>query len=142
MSENTTTTFVPPLSAPVSGIREYRYTMGFRVNGIPIPDPAGFDGAVSDLDTSAGRDATGTLHRNKVATKHPMKFVYNNIEWEMFKAIAYLIKEDKFQFTFFSPATCDFQTITAYVGDREWKSVWCPADGEYLCNMIFSIIEY
>lgn len=134
--------FVPPIDVPVSGIRKYLYSMGFRVNGYLIPDPATFSGAISDLDTSAERDATGTLHRNKVATKTPLKFGYNAIEWEMFKAIADLIKEDRFEFTFFSPQTCDFETITAYVGDREWNAVWCPEDGVYLCDMTFSVIEY
>lgn len=134
--------FVQPKDVPVSGIREYRYSMGFRVNDILIPDPATFSGAISDLDTSAERDATGMLHRCKVATKTPLKFGYNAIEWEMFKAIAALVSEDRFDFTFFSPQTCQFETITAYVGDREWNAVWCPEDGAYLCDVTFSIIEY
>lgn len=134
--------FVQPKDVPVSGIREYRYSMGFRVNDILIPDPATFSGAISDLDTSAERDATGMLHRCKVATKTPLKFGYNAIEWEMFKAIAALVSEDRFDFTFFSPQTCQFETITAYVGDREWNAVWCPEDGAYLCDVTFSVIEY
>lgn len=134
--------FIPPIDVPVSGIREYLYSMGFRVNGYLIPDPAGFEGSISDLDTSAERDATGMLHRCKVATKIPLQFSYVAIEWEMFKAIAKLISEDQFEFTFFSPQTCAFETITAYAGDRKFKAVWCPEDGAYLCNVTFSIIEY
>lgn len=134
--------YVHPIDVPVSGVREYRYLMGFRVNDVLIPDPATFTGTISDLDTSAERDATGMLHRCRVATKTPLKFGYTAIEWEMFKAIANLIREDKFQFTFFSPQTCRFETITAYVGDREWKAVWCPENGVYLCDVNFSVIEY
>lgn len=134
--------YTEPMSVPASGIREYRYSMGFRVNDIPIPDPATFSGAISDLDTSAERDASGTLHRCKVATKTPLKLGYVAIEWDMFKAIASLISDAEFEFTFFSPQTCDFETITAYVGDRDWEAVWCPEDGVYLCDMDFSIIEY
>lgn len=131
-----------PMDLPLSGIRQYNYSMGFMVNGVAIPDPATFTGAISDLDSSAERDATGTLHRCKVATKTPLKFGYKTIEWDMFKAIAALIKEESFEFTFFSPQTCDYETITAYVGDREWTSVWCPEDGVYLCDMNFSVIQY
>jgi DNA helicase-2/ATP-dependent DNA helicase PcrA len=86
--------FAYPMDLPLSGIRQYNYSMGFMVNGVAIPDPATFTGAISDLDSSAERDATGTLHRCKVATKTPLKLGYKAIEWDMFKAIAALIKEE------------------------------------------------
>ncbi len=33
------------------------YTMGFMVGNMPIPDPSGFSGKESDLDTMGERDA-------------------------------------------------------------------------------------
>lgn len=68
-------------------VRDYRYTMGFAVDGKPIPDPSGFSGSDSSLDTSAERDANGLLHRAMVATKHPLKIEWRNIEWNVITSI-------------------------------------------------------
>ena len=77
----------------------YRYTMGFAVGSTAIPDPHVFTGAVSDLDTLGKRDATGYLHRNRVATKHPIKLEYHGIPWELIETICGLLTGDKFSFT-------------------------------------------
>ena len=66
---------------------QYRYNMGFSINGEPIPDPSEFSGKESDLDTMGERDATGYLHRNMVATKYPVKLSYKNIPWDMLMLI-------------------------------------------------------
>ncbi len=118
------------------------YDMGFSINNIPIPDPAVFTGAESDLDTMGERDATGYLHRNKVATKYPLKIEYHNISWEMIMDICPMLRQDKFQFTFPSPFNGGFQTIDAYVGDRDFECVWKPTGGVGVGNLKFSIIEY
>lgn len=126
-------------------LREYpepMYTMGFCINGVPIPDPNVFTGAESDLDTMGERDATGYLHRNRVATKHPLKVEYNNITWEMIMDISKLLRNDKFQFTFPSPFTGDLQTIDAYVGDRNFETIRSPLNGVWIGSLKFSIIEY
>lgn len=126
-------------------VREYpepTYTMGFCVDGTPIPDPTAFSGAESDLDTMGERDATGYLHRNRVATKHPLKIDYNNISWNLIMDISALLKKDKFTFTFPSPFTGDMQTIEAYVGDRNFETVRSPYGGVWIGNLKFSIIEY
>lgn len=121
---------------------ELNYNMGFYVNSEQIPDPAVFTGAESDLDTMGERDANGYLHRNKVATKHPLKLEYNNIPWEIIMDIAKRLNAAKFQFTFPSPFTGDLQTIDAYVGDREFEAVWTPKEAIWLGNLKFSVIEY
>lgn len=126
-------------------LREYPeplYTMGFEINGVPIPDPNVFTGAESDLDTMGERDATGYLHRNRVATKHPLKIEYNNISWDMIMDISKLLRNDKFTFTFPSPFTGDMQTIDAYVGDRNFETVRSPLNGVWIGSLKFSIIEY
>lgn len=121
--------------------RTYNYEMGFAINGEPIPDPAEFSGKESDLDTEGGRDATGTLHRNRVATKHPLKLGYKNITWEMMQSIMSKMLGDKFQFTYPDPRT-GVTTITAYCGDRDWDCVMADAQRGYLGNLNFSVIEY
>lgn len=118
------------------------YGMGFSVDGIPIPDPSVFTGAESDLDTMGERDATGYLHRNKVATKYPLKLEYSNISWDTIMEICPLLRKAKFRFTFPSPFLGGFQTIDAYVGDRDFECVWKPYGSVGVGNLKFSVIEY
>lgn len=132
----------------ISGLQEYpepRYEMGFCVGRTPIPDPAVFTGAESDLDTMGERDATGYLHRNKVATKHPLKLEYHNIPWGLIMKIAAQLAggdEGKISFTYPSPFSGGFETMDAYVGDREFECVWSPANAMWIGNLKFSVIEY
>lgn len=128
-----------------SGSSDYinvSYSMGFCVNGTPIPNPSSYTGKQSDLDTMGERDATGYLHRNMVATKYPLKLAYKNIPWEMLMDICKLMQSDKFMFTYPSPYTGDMQTMEAYVGDRDFETVWAPEAGMWLANLNFSVIEY
>lgn len=119
----------------------YRYDMGFKVNGTKIPDPTKFTGKVSDLDTMGKRDANGLLHRNMVATKHPLKLEYENIPWSMIQTICALMASDSFSFSYVDPAKGS-KTITAYVGDRDWEVISAPSSGKKIGNLKFSVIEY
>lgn len=119
----------------------YNYDMGFKVNNTRIPDPTKFSGKVSDLDTMGKRDANGLLHRNMVATKHPLKLEYENIEWSMIQSICALMASDSFSFTYKDPAK-GTKTITAYVGDRDWEVISAPPSGKKIGNLKFSVIEY
>jgi len=118
-----------------------RNEMGFMVNGHPLPDPAVFTGAVSDLDTMGKRDATGYLHRNMVATKHPLKLEYHNIPWSLICYICGLIKEPQFEFTYTDPADGPL-TFAAYVGDRSWEVVMAGEGNAHIGNLKFSVIQY
>jgi hypothetical protein len=119
------------------------FTMGFKVGNTDLPDPSAFSGKESDLDTMGERDATGFLHRNKVATKHPLSMSYNNIPWGAIREICALLTNASFQFTFPNPFSAGgTQTITADVGDRDFEAVWSPEDGDWIGNLKFSGIEY
>ena len=122
-------------------IRDYIYTMGFAVNGIPIPDPSAFSGAVSDLDASGERDATGELHRDRVATKIPIKLKFNNWDWEMITDLLRRISGDSFQFTYPNPTTGQLSTDKRYAGDRDFDMVLKTNVG-YIGNLSFSAIPY
>lgn len=127
----------------MDGYPALRYEMGFKVDGVAIPDPAVFTGAESDLDALGERDATGYLHRDMVATKHPLKLEYNNIPWALVIDICTQFRgKDAFEFTYPDPFRDDTSTMTAYVGDREFEAVWAPADRTWIGNLKFSIIEY
>lgn len=119
------------------------HTMGFRIGDVSIPDPASFSGKESDLDTMGERDANGYLHRNRVATKHPLSIEYKNIPWSVIVEMCELLLSDRFQFTFPNPfSTGGEMTITAYAGDRDFSAVWSPEDGIWIGNLKVSIIEY
>lgn len=136
---------MPDMMQYYNGPTDYpqlHYDMGFAVNETPIPDPMVFTGAESDLDTMGERDATGYLHRDRVATKHPLKIEYKNIPWETMMDIGSLLTNDKFQFKFPSPFTGGIYQIDAYVGDREFEAVFNPTNGLWLGNLKFSVIEY
>ena len=126
-------------------MRKYTYHLGFAVNNIPLPDPSGFSGETSDLDTSAERDATGLLHRKWVARKVPVELKYTGIDWGMCQAILQSVNHDKFRFTFPDPNTGQLRTGNYYVGGRKWDAVWMPKDegpAGWYANLTFSVIEY
>ena len=116
--------------------------MGFAVDGQSIPDPSAFSGSVSSLDTSAERDANGTLHRAMVATKHPLKIEWRNIEWEMITNILSKVGGESFQFTYPDPSTGTQSTRKCYAGDRSWDCVWAPEGGSSIGTLSFSVIEF
>jgi len=123
--------------------RTLTYTLGFTVDDTPIPDPSSFSGKESDLDTMGERDATGYLHRNRVATKHPMSIEYKALNWDKITEICQLLMSDRFQFTFPDPFSTDgHRTITAYAGDRDFTAVWMPEGGDWIGDLKVSIIEY
>ena len=68
-------------------MRRYSYKLGLKVNSTDLPDPSEWNYQVGDLDTSGSRDATGLLHRARVATKINYEFSWNALEWEMLQTI-------------------------------------------------------
>lgn len=122
-------------------IRGYSYSMGFAVNGVPIPDPSAFSGAVSDLDASGERDAVGGLHRDRVATKIPIKLKFNNWDWAMIQDLLTRVSAEDFEFTFPNPTTGQLSTDKRYAGDRDFELVMNTHHG-YIGNLSFSAIPY
>lgn len=129
-------------SAGMQDVPELRYTMGFCVDKVPIPDPNAFSCNESDLDTMGERDQTGYLHRNMVASKWNMKFSWTSIPWQTIMDIGKLVKGPKFQFTFPNPFTGEIDTIEAYAGDRATTDKWSPPNGVWLGDLSFSVIQY
>lgn len=128
-------------------MRNYRYELGIEVNGTPIPDPSEINGQTADVDTSAERDTTGYLHRNRVGTKVTMEMKWKVLDWAMVQTILTAVSPDAFQLTFPDPNTGAHRTGTFYAGNRKWPAVWMPAwksvygEGWY-ADLSFSLIEY
>lgn len=100
-------------------MRQYNYNMGIRIGNTNIPDVSKWSYQVGDLDTSGRRDATGLLHRARVATKINYEFSWNSLDWEMLQIILQAVNHEKFKLTAPDPRTfLGTYTGNYYVGDR------------------------
>lgn len=106
-------------------MRTYPYKTNLQVDGVRIPDPAGWNYEVADLDTEAERDATGYLHRNRVATKVNYSFEWKAIEWEMLGRILEAVDKAKFRLVAPDPRTFN-RTYSGdyYVGNRDGSALY------------------
>ena len=108
---------------------QYNTDMGLKINGVSIPDVSEWSYQVGDLDTSGNRDATGLLHRAKVATKINYEFSWNMLEWEKLTEILSLVNAEKFTLTAPDPRTfTGMYTGDYYVGDRTGKAHYYRSD--------------
>ena len=105
--------------------RHYNKAMGIQINGDDIPDVSKMSYQIGDLDTSGSRDATGLLHRARVATKINYEFSWNALEWDMLRWILSHINADKFILTAPDPRTFNgTYTGNYYVGDRTGECLY------------------
>lgn len=126
-------------------IRYYSNSMGIRINGDDMPDVSKMSYQIGDLDTSGSRDATGLLHRARVATKINYEFTWNALEWNMLRWILSHINDDKFSLTAPDPRT--FQGSYSgdyYVGDRTGECLYYRENTEDISqySLKLKFIEY
>lgn len=126
-------------------MRRYSYKLGLKVNSTDLPDPSEWNYQVGDLDTSGSRDATGLLHRARVATKINYEFSWNALEWEMLQTIMSAVQSDKF--TLKAPDPRSFNgtyTGNYYVGDRTGKCIYYREDLDEVAqyDLKLKFIEY
>lgn len=111
--------------------RGYADDIGIFAGGTKLPDPSEWNYQVGDLDTSGSRDATGLLHRTRVATKVNYEFKWNCIGWDMLQHILTAVSADKFTLTAPDPRTFNTAyTGDYYVGDRTGKCYHISDDRE------------
>lgn len=95
------------------------YSMGFEVDGVPIPNPSAHGGSINELDSGAanvGRDLTGTMHRAYIATKTPFWLEYSYILFPKAHEIIALCSKPSFTVRYKSLLTGKFDEIVAYKG--------------------------
>lgn len=123
----------------------YTYELGLKVGSTALPDPKAWNYQVGDLDTSGSRDATGWLHRARVAQKINYEFEWEALEWEMLQRILTAISGDRFTFTGPDPRTFKgTYTGTYYVGDRTGGTHYYRPDSQEIAiySLKLKFIEY
>lgn len=126
-------------------MRAYNYKMGIKIGDKPIPDVSEWSYQVGDLDTSGSRDATGLLHRARVATKINYEFSWNSLEWEMLQQILSVVNAEKFTLTAPDPRTfTGTYTGDYYVGDRTGKAQYFVDERDEVASFTLKLkfIEY
>ena len=123
----------------------YSFDMGITVNGTAIPDPSSWAYEVADLDVSAKRDATGYLHRSRVATKINYELEWEGIGWAMLQTILTAASADKFTLSAPDPTICTgMHSGDYYVGNRTGNNhwFWKDHDEKGLFTLKLKFIEY
>lgn len=123
----------------------YKYDLGYQANGFTFPDPSKFDFTLADLDTEAERDASGTLHRNRVAQKLTLDVSWDVLPWDLCASILQAVDSDSFSFSCPNPKTLTgTYTGTFYVGDRKVSTVWFPEGDrdKAMLSLSMTFIEY
>lgn len=126
-------------------MRDYNYRMGIKIGDVAIPDVSEWNYQVGDLDTSGSRDATGLLHRARVATKINYEFSWNALEWKMLQEIMNAIESDKFTLTAPDPRKYgETYTGAYYVGDRTGKGWYYLPEKDEIAQFSLKLkfIEY
>lgn len=121
------------------------FEMGLKLGGVSIPDPSGWSFSIEDLDTSAERNAEGTLSRAFVAQKINYSYSYKNIPATLVANILTAI--DSPSFTAITPDPYNpgrTRSGTYYVGKRTGETVIYrkSLDEIGLFDLTFNIIEY
>lgn len=123
----------------------YNYKLGIKIGSTKIPDPSSWGYQVGDLDVSGKRDATGLLHRKRVATKINYEFEWKTLEWEMLQRILNACKAAKFKLTAPDPRTFDETYVgNYYVGDRTGDTHYYRTDLQEVAtySLKLKFIEY
>ena len=131
----------------MSGI-VYNKKMGFAINGVAIPDPAGFGYKSQSEDTSAERDTTGYLHRQMVATKYNVSLSWNGLDYVTASSILRAVRAPKFIFSFPCPEEeneTGIHTGEYYAGDRSMDAIKMVDEENkenWIVSMNFDCIEF
>lgn len=121
------------------------FEMGLKLGGVSIPDPSGWSFSIEDLDTSAERNAEGTLSRAFVAQKINFSYSFKNIPWALVANILTAI--DSPSFTAVTPDPYNpggTRSGTYYVGKRSGSTALYSKSREEIgvFDLEFNIIEY
>lgn len=121
------------------------YDMGLSINGSAIPDPSGWSFSIEDLDTSAERNAEGTLSRSFVAQKINYSYTYKAISAELLSTILGYLNSPIFPAVAPDPYNIgNVRVGSYYAGKRSGETILYSKSREEigLFDLSFNLIEY
>ena len=105
------------------------------------PSPDKITPSMYDI-TEGGRDATGKMHLDKIATKYKIQVEYGVLTSDEVKRILTSIKPLFFNITFDDPESGTTKTIEVYKGDRTIPTLFKDTSGKiYYKGLSFNLVE-
>lgn len=111
-----------------------------RFNGVYTVQPTSFQVLLSDLDNESSRDASGTMYRDRIATKRKLTCEWNFLSTLEISQILGIISNVFFDVTYLDPWDGKEVTRTFYSGDRTVPAA-ATFDSETVWNLNCNFIE-
>lgn len=88
-----------------------------RLNGVDVATPKVFNFTKNDIDGETTRDASGTLHRDRLAIKRKLSCEWGYITADAAKTILKAIEPQTISVYYYDPLDAAYVTKTFYAGD-------------------------
>lgn len=104
------------------------------INGVAVVAPSSFSVGIQDIDGESGRNANGTMVRDRIARKRKLDCEWGMLADAEISQLLNAVEPEFFDVTYPDPMLGGQATITAYVGDRtapayNWAGVAKPWSG-------------
>ncbi|WP_461467035.1 DUF6711 family protein [Parvimonas micra] len=87
------------------------------INGVVVPTPKSMSISINDIDAETGRNANGTIVRDRVAVKRKIECEWGMLTQEEMQTLLNAVTPVFFSVKYIDPQT-GITTKTMYVGDR------------------------
>lgn len=87
------------------------------INGVVVPTPKSMSISINDIDAETGRNANGTIVRDRVAVKRKIECEWGMLTQEEMQTLLNAVTPVFFSVKFIDPQIGE-TTKTMYVGDR------------------------
>ena len=113
-----------------------------KINGVAIATPKSFQVDISDLDGETGRNANGTLIRDRIATKRKLSCAWPSLSMGEVSTLLQAVENKSFTVEYPDPMAGANMTKTFYVGDRQMP-VYMKKNGQVVWEgLTMNFIEY
>jgi hypothetical protein len=105
-----------------------------EINNIALPAPTVLQPGIQDLDSEdgTGRNQSGTMFRDRIAVKRTVHCEWGVLTRLEMKTLLSAMSTISFSLTYPDPQLGEFNTITAYVGNRVPAMCAVVSDDDWL----------
>ena len=111
------------------------------IAGVAVEDPITFQVVYQDIDGETYRDASGQLHRDRLATKIKLKCSWGVLDPIQTSQLLNAVQDQFFDVNYPDPKLGDYTTKTCYVGDRTSPILFKKDDKIYWKDISFDLTE-